>query len=214
MADTIIRELEDAGHTVGWTARGASGLAWTQSQSVDLITLDRLLPDIDGLSLLAELRRRGIDAPVLVVSALDAVDERVRGLRAGGDDYLPKPFASSELVARVEALLRRQTVRQARTQLTVGDLLLDLLTREASRAGRSLIVTARQLGMLECLMRRRGCLVTRAMLFEAVWDHRFDPRTNVIDVHIGRLRRQIDLAGEPPMITTVRGEGWILDAPG
>lgn len=212
-ARSIMDELTIAGHRVNWAASGKVGLAHAQTGPVDLVTLDRLLPDIDGLTLLGEMRQRGISAPVLVVSALDAVDERVRGLRAGGDDYLTKPFALSELTARVEALLRRNSAQEQRPVLMVGPLVLNLLAREVHRAGRPLDLTTRQLDLLEFLMRRAGCLVTRSMLFEAVWDYKFDPGTNLIDVHMGRLRRKLDGPGEAPMITTVRGAGWILDDP-
>ena len=212
-ARSIVDELAGAGHAVNWAPSGKAGLVHAQSGAIDLVTLDRLLPDIDGLALLGEMRQRGIMAPVLVVSALDAVDERVRGLRAGGDDYLTKPFALSELLARVEALLRRHVSHEARSMLSVGDVVLNLLAREAHRGGRPLDLTGRQIDLLEFLMRRAGCLVTRSMLFEAVWDYKFDPGTNLIDVHMGRLRRKLDGPGDPPMITTVRGAGWILDEP-
>jgi two-component system OmpR family response regulator len=212
-ARAMVEELAGAGYRMEWSPGGKSGLAAALDGAFDLITLDRLLPDMDGLELLGEMRRRGIDVPVLVVSALDAVDERVRGLRSGGDDYLTKPFALVELTARVEALLRRRGTIEPRSTLAVGDLMLDLIAREASRAGRPIELTARQFRLLEFLVRQAGSLVTRTMLFEAVWDYKFDPGTNLIDVHIGRLRRKLDLPEETPMIRTVRGAGWVLDAP-
>jgi two-component system OmpR family response regulator len=170
-----------------------------------------MLPgDLDGLGVLATLRTIGIETPVLILSALSAVDERVRGLRAGGDDYLTKPFESIELTARLDVLIRRQSVPQPETTLRVGDLQIDLLTREVRRAGRAIEVLPREYRLLEYLIRHAGRVVTRTMLFEEVWGYHYDPQTNVIDVHIGRLRRKLEEGGLSQLIHTVRGSGYVL----
>jgi two-component system OmpR family response regulator len=212
-AEQIVEALARQGYEVEREATGPGGLDRASTQAYDLITLDRLLPDLDGLAVIEALRRGGANTPVLVLSALAEVDERVRGLRAGGDDYLAKPFAFAELRARVEALLRRSPEPRA-TVLRVAELEVDLLTRTARRGRRRLELLPRELQLLEYLMRHEHQVVTRAMLFERVWGYRFDPRTNLVDVHVGRLRRKIDLAGEPPLIHTVRGIGFVLAAPG
>jgi two-component system OmpR family response regulator len=193
-------------------ADGEKGLQYALRGRFDAITLDRLLPGLDGLELLARLRRLGVTTPVLVVSALGEVDDRVRGLRAGGDDYLTKPFALAELVARVEALTRRRTGEPSNPIVTVGPLQIDLFNRRVVRNGRVVDVTQREFRLLEYFVRHAGQLLTRSMLYEAVWDYKFDPGTNLIDVHIGRLRRKVDAEGEQPLILTVRGSGWMLDA--
>jgi DNA-binding response OmpR family regulator len=208
--------LEDHGYAVESASTGRDGLVSAVAHSFDAIVLDRMLPgDLDGLGMLTALRAAGIDTPVLILSALSALDERVRGLRAGGDDYLTKPFEFMELTARLDALTRRR-VRHgeaAQTRLRVGTLESDLLRRTVTRGERKIELVPREYELLVYLMQHAGQVVTRTMLFEAVWNYRFDERTNVIEVHIGRLRKKIDADGEPPMIQTVRGAGYVLRAP-
>ena len=211
-AEQIVAELTRHGFGVDCEHTGLPGLARAASGDYDVITLDRLLPEIDGLTIVERLRQNEVRTPVLLLSALGEVEDRVRGLRAGGDDYLVKPFAFAELCARVDALLRRSPEPRS-TVLRVGDLEVDLLAREARRGSRRLDLKPRELKLLECLMRHHGQVVTRAMLFEQVWHYHFDPRTNIIDVHIGRLRREVDMPNEPPLIHTVRKIGFLLRAP-
>ncbi|TBR36271.1 MULTISPECIES: response regulator transcription factor [Dyella] len=208
-AREIVAELSVHGMTAEWIPDGRKGLDRATAQPFDLITLDRMLPGMDGIDVVAELRRLQIDTPVLMISALSDVDDRVRGLRAGGDDYLTKPFAPDEMAARAEVLLRRR-VPQNDTRLRVADLELDLVRHIAYRAGQPLTLQPTEYRLLECLMRHCGQVLTRMMIFEAVWGFHFDPGTNVIDVHIGRLRRKIDGAGQPPLIRTVRGTGYMI----
>jgi two-component system OmpR family response regulator len=179
----------------------------------DVLIVDRMLPNLDGLSLVQHLRKTGHATPVLFLSALGEVDDRVRGLRAGGDDYLAKPYAFSELLARIENLGRRRDQRAAATRLKVADLELDLLSRKASRAGQAIDLQPREFQLLETLMRHAGQVMTRTMLLEQVWNYHFDPQTNVIDVHISRLRQKIDRGFEPPLIHTVRGAGYCVREP-
>jgi two-component system OmpR family response regulator len=211
-ADEIVAELVDRGFTVERAATGDAGLETARRIQTDVMIVDRLLPAIDGLTIIETLRQEQVRTPVLVLSALGAVDDRVRGLRAGGDDYLAKPFAMVELVARLEALLRRP-VDSRETVLRVGPLELDLIERTAHREGRALELLPREFRLLEYLVRHAGQLVTRAMLFEEVWNYRFVPSSNLVDVHMGRLRRKVDAAGETPMIDSVRGAGFMLRAP-
>ena len=211
-ADEIVAELTRHGLAVDREVDGLAGLERATTGNYDVITLDRMLPELDGLTIVERLRRAQVRTPVLMLSALGEVEDRVRGLRAGGDDYLTKPFAFAELSARVDALLRRSPETRA-TVLRVGDLEVDLLAREARRGARLLDLQPRELRLLEQLVRHHGQVVTRAMLFEQVWHYHFDPRTNLIDVHIGRLRRKVDLPDEPPLIHTVRGVGFTLRAP-
>jgi two-component system OmpR family response regulator len=207
----IAAALGDHGLDVECAYTGRDGLIKATAEQYDAIVLDRMLPgDLDGLGVLATLRTIHIETPVLILSALSAVDERVRGLRAGGDDYLTKPFEFVELTARLEVLIRRQTVPQRETTLRVGDLQVDLLTREVRRAGRPIELLPREYRLLEYLMRHRGRVVTRTMLFEEVWGYHYDPQTNVIDVHIGRLRRKLEEGGLSQLIHTVRGSGYVL----
>jgi two-component system, OmpR family, response regulator len=207
----IIENLTAYGHQVQRAATGPEGLELATRSSFDVITVDCLLPALDGIALIETLRERRVDTPVLALSALGDIDERVRGLRAGGDDYLTKPFAYAELRARLDALLRRSP-EPRETLLRVGDLEIDLLTRTARRGQRVLNLTPRELRLLEYLARHAGHVVTRAMLFEEVWNYRFDPRTNLVDVHIGRLRRELDAPGEQPLLQSVRGAGFLLHA--
>ncbi len=192
---------------------GEHGLEMARGGNFDLWVVDVMMPRMDGLTMLRTLRSEGINTPALVLSALGEVDERVEGLRSGGDDYLVKPYAFSELQARIEALLRRmRSVSAQETVLEVGDLKLDLLTRKVTRSGQDVFLKPRELRLLEYLMRHAGQVVTRTMLLENVWDYYFDPQTNVVDVHISRLRHQIDKYFPSPLLHTVRGEGYLLRA--
>jgi two-component system, OmpR family, response regulator len=210
-AEEIRAELGDHGFDVDWAVDGLTGLDRARTGDADAMIIDRLLPGMDGLTVIEALRYQGVRAPVLVLSALGAVDDRVRGLRAGGDDYLTKPFAAMELIARIEALLRRPAERRA-TMLQVGSLKLDLIARTAKRGDRVIELLPREFRLLEYMMRRKDQMVTRAMLLEEVWNYKFIPHTNLVDVHMGRLRHKVDLANEPPMIHSIRGVGFILRA--
>ncbi|HEU0154492.1 MAG TPA: response regulator transcription factor [Stellaceae bacterium] len=210
----LAKGLGESGYTVDRAADGREGLFLASSGSYDAIVVDRLLPGLDGLSLLGALRAAEIRTPALILSALGTVDDRVKGLRAGGDDYLVKPFAFSELLARIEALLRRGAAVAATTRLAVGDLELDLLTRTVKRSGKPIELLPREFSLLEYLMRNAGHVVTRTMLLEHVWDYHFDPQTNVVDVHVSRLRQKIDKSFEHPLLHTVRGAGYCLRPPG
>lgn len=209
-AREIIAELSSHGFEVEWVDNGRAGLAKTLSGNYDLITLDRMLSSVDGLAIVTAMRRENIDTPVLMISALSDVDERVQGLRAGGDDYLVKPFASDEMAARVEVLLRRKERQFPQTVLRILDLELDLVARTVSRRKVQLDLLPMEFRLLEYMMRNSEQILTRTMLFESVWGYHFDPGTNIIDVHIGRLRRKVDSPGLPPLIHTVRGSGYIL----
>jgi two-component system OmpR family response regulator len=211
-ADEIRAELGDRGFDVDWAANGIEGLDKARSGAAEVIIADRMLPGMDGLTIIEALRHEGMRTPVLVLSALGAVDDRVRGLRAGGDDYLTKPFATVELVARVEALLRRPAESRD-TVVRVGPLELDLIERTAKRGDRAIELLPREFRLLEYMMRRKDQMLTRAMLLEEVWNYKFVPQTNLVDVHMGRLRRKVDGSDEPPMIHNVRGMGFILRAP-
>jgi two-component system OmpR family response regulator len=209
----LVKGLSESGYLVDCAADGRHGLFLASSGDYGAIILDRMLPNMDGLAVLGALRAAEIRTPALILSALGSVDDRVKGLRAGSDDYLVKPFAFSELLARVEALLRRGTGPAAATKLRVADLELDLLTRTVKRGGKPVDVLPREFRLLEYLMRNAGHVVTRTMLLEHVWDYHFDPQTNVIDVHISRLRQKIDKSFENPLLHTVRGAGYCLRAP-
>ena len=206
----LIKGLRDSGYTVEHAAEGRAGLAQAGSGRYDLVITDRMLPHVDGLAIIEAMRAQGIATPVLVLSALGGVDDRIRGLKAGGDDYLTKPFAFAELLARMEALLRRHPSAPNATRLKVEDLEFDLLARRVSRGGREVDLTGRELKLLEYLMRRAGQVVTRTMLLEGVWDLHFDPQSNLIDVHISRLRQAIDRGTDKALIHTVRGTGYLL----
>jgi two-component system OmpR family response regulator len=211
LAEDVRGELVDRGYEVQLATTGPEGARRATSNAFDLLVIDRMLPELDGLSLVAQLRETDLATPVLIISALADVDERIRGLRAGGDDYLTKPFALGELCARVEALLRRPLQTRAMA-LRVGPLTLDLIDRVARRGDRVIELLPREFRLLEYLMRRPGQLVTRAMLLEGVWHYRFIPETNLVDVHIGKLRRKIDDEREPSLIQAVRGQGFMFRA--
>jgi two-component system OmpR family response regulator len=208
----IAKGLTEAGFVVDSAADGFDGLSMASQESYDALIVDRMLPNLDGLAVIDVLRKSGSTTPALILSALGTVDERVRGLRVGGDDYLAKPFAFSELLARVEALLRRGRTAATETTLRVGDLEIDLLSRKVLRGGRKIDLQPREYKLLEYLARHAGQVVTRTMLLENVWDFHFDPKTNVIDVHISRLRQKIDQGFSNPLIHTVRGAGYLLGA--
>ncbi len=211
VARFVRKGLSEAGHTVDHADNGRDGLFLASTEKFDAIILDRMLPGgIDGLGIIEALRRTGNATPILILSALGDVDERIRGLKAGGDDYLTKPFAYGELEARLLALTRRGQGAVAETELVVGDLRLDLLGRKASRAGKPIALKPREYKLLEYLMRHAGQVVTRTMLLESVWDYHFDPQTNVIDVHISNLRQKIDAGFDAPLLHTVRGAGYKL----
>ncbi len=208
-AGEIIAELQIHGNQVDYVSSGSEGLQKALSGNYDVITLDRMLPELDGLALVKRLREAGVRTPVLMISALSDVDERIRGLRAGGDDYMTKPFAPDEMAARIEVLLRREPA-QLETVLRVGDLELDLMTRAARRGGALIELLPLEFKLLDYLMRHSGQVLTRTMIFEAVWGYRFDPGTNVIDVHMARLRRKVDAGHSLSLIHTVRGCGYRL----
>jgi two-component system OmpR family response regulator len=209
----LAKGLNESGYTIDSVNDGREGLFLASSGEYNAIVLDRMLPGLDGLSMLGALRAAEVRTPALILSALGSVDDRVKGLRAGGDDYLVKPFAFSELLARLEALLRRGAGPTTETRLRVADLELDLLTRTVKRGGKSIDVLPREFRLLEYLMRNAGHVVTRTMLLEHVWDYHFDPQTNVIDVHVSRLRQKIDKSFDYPLLHTVRGAGYCLRKP-
>jgi len=208
----LAKALGESGYTVDRAADGRDGLFLATSGAYDAIILDRMLPGMDGLAVLGALRAAGIRTPALILSALGSVDDRVKGLRAGSDDYLVKPFAFSELLARIEVMLRRGSAASATTRLRVGDLEMDLLTHTVKRGETVIDLLPREFQLLEYLMRNVGHVVTRTMLLENVWDYHFDPQTNVIDVHVSRLRQKIDKGFEAPLLHTVRGAGYCLRA--
>ncbi len=202
--------LAESGHVADHAIDGETGLAMARSGDYDVLVVDRMLPGLDGLGLIRALRAQRNLTPVLVLSALDSVDDKVQGLRAGGDDYLAKPYAFSELLARIEGLARRSAPQAAQTKLIVGDLELDVLSRTVTRDGSNIYLQPREFKLLEVLMRHAGQVVTRTMLLEQVWDYHFDPQTNVIDVHISRLRAKIDRNFNPPLLHTIRGAGYVI----
>lgn len=209
-AREIVAELEAHGFSVEVEGDGKAGLEKAASGRYDAVTLDRMLPNLDGLTIVTRLRAAGIETPVLMISALSDVDERVRGLRAGGDDYLTKPFAVDEMAARLEVLLRRRKAPALMVKLQVEDLELDLIERVVRRNGNALDLKTTEFRLLEYMMRNSGQTLTRSMIFEAVWNYHFDPYTNLIEVHMARLRKKIDTPGLPPLIHTVWGTGYML----
>ena len=212
LAEQLISSLNEAGHEVTHAADGEAGEKAAIGSAFDVMVVDRMLPKRDGLTMLTELRNAGIKTPALILSALGQVDDRVTGLRAGGDDYLAKPYAFSELLARLEILGRRNENVPAGTSLSIADLVLDRIEHSAERAGQLITLQPREYRLLEYLMRNQERLVTRTMLLEHVWDLHFDPQTNVIDVHISRLRGKIDKGFDQPLLQTVRGRGYRLSA--
>lgn len=212
IAEEIVGELMGHGFEVRHEETGDAGLTSALTGEAHVMVVDRLLPGMDGLSVIEAVRQHGIRTPVLVLSALSAVDDRVTGLKAGGDDYLTKPFAMEELMARVEALLRRPDDTRS-TTLRVGPLSMDLIERRVWRDGREIELLPREFRLLEYLMRRPGQVLTRSMMLEDVWQYRFIPRTNLVDVHIGKLRRKVDAPGEEPLIRSIRGTGFLLRVP-
>jgi two-component system OmpR family response regulator len=208
------KSLKENGHTADLAGDGEAGFALASDGAYDVLIVDRMLPRLDGLSVIKSLRAEGNRTPVLILSALGEVDDRVKGLRAGGDDYLTKPYAYSELLARVEALGRRTAPEEQQTRYTVGDLVLDRLSHRVTRSGEHILLQPREYRLLEYLMQHAGQVVTRTMLLEHVWDYHFDPQTNVIDVHVSRLRAKIDKNFDKPLLHTVRGAGYtIRDGP-
>ncbi|MBS1097332.1 response regulator transcription factor [Gluconobacter sphaericus] len=213
IAAEVAEELTTRGYEVTRAATGVEGLDHACTGQFDLMIVDRMLPELDGLTVIESVRTQRINIPVLVLSALSAVDDRVSGLKAGGDDYLTKPFAMEELAARLEALLRRPTDSRV-TMLRVGPLEMDLIERRVFRNGQEIDLLPREFRLLEYMMRRPDTVLTRTMLLEDVWNYRFVPQTNLVDVHIGKLRRKIDVPGEPPLIHSIRGAGFSLRVPG
>src|ERR1700674_2885841 len=212
-AEQIVEFLAASGYEVDLAVDGDEGLSRARSAGYAVMTIDRMLPGIDGIAVIRRLREEGIITPALIISALGEIDDRVRGLRAGGDDYLVKPYAFAELLARVEALARRSDTVVKETVLRVGDLELDLVSRTATRSGHDITLLPREFKLLEYLVRNQGQVVPRAMLLQHVWDLHFDPTTNIIDVYVGRVRRQVDVPQAYPLIHTVRAVGFCLRAP-
>ena len=210
-ADYIAKGLAESGYVVDRSYEGRDGLFMASGGLYDALIVDRMLPGMDGLAVISALRAAEVKTPVLILSAMGAVDDRVKGLRAGGDDYLVKPFAFAELLARIEALLRRGPASSATVKLKAGLLEMDLLSRSVTRAGREIDLLPREFRLLEFLMRHAGQVVTRTMLLENVWDYHFDPQTNVIDVHVSRLRQKLDKGFDKPLLQTVRGAGYRLN---
>jgi two-component system OmpR family response regulator len=214
-ADYLVKAFREVGHVADMTTDGEEGLGLALEARHDVLIVDRMLPKRDGLSIIGALREKAIDVPVLILSALGQVDDRVKGLRAGGDDYLAKPYAFSELLARVEVLARRRPGPNEETVYRIGDLALDRLSHEVTRGGTEILLQPREFRLLEYLMKHGGQVVTRTMLLENVWDYHFDPQTNVIDVHISRLRSKIDKGFARPLLHTIRGAGYMVrDAKG
>ncbi|GGD93249.1 DNA-binding response regulator [Aureimonas endophytica] len=213
-ASYLVKAFREAGHVPDHAGDGQTGFHMAETHDYDVMVVDRMLPERDGLSVISGLRQKGVETPALILSALGQVDDRVTGLRAGGDDYLAKPYAFSELLARVEVLGRRRGAKEVETVYRVGDLELDRLSHEVKRAGKSVVLQPREFRLLEYMMKHAGQVVTRTMLLENVWDYHFDPQTNVIDVHISRLRSKIERDFGSPLLHTVRGAGYIMRADG
>jgi two-component system OmpR family response regulator len=213
VAPFVKKGLSESGHTVDHADIGRDGMFLAAGEPYDAIIMDRMLPgDIDGLGIIAALRKSGSKVPILILSALGDVDERIRGLKSGGDDYLVKPFAFGELLARLDALVRRSQDSNTETTLVMDDLCMDLLSRKVTRAGKAIALQAREFKLLEYLMRHPNQVVTRTMLLENVWDYNFDPQTNVIDVHVSKLRHKIDAGFARPLLRTIRNAGYMLTA--
>jgi two-component system OmpR family response regulator len=213
VSNFVRKGLSEAGHTIDHADNGRDGMFLAAGEPYDAIVMDRMLPgDIDGLGIIAALRKAGSRTPILILSALSDVDERIRGLNSGADDYLTKPFAVGELLARLDALARRAQGSGSDTTLVVDDLTMDLLSRKVTRGGRSVTLQPREFKLLEYLMRHANQVVTRTMLLESVWDYHFDPQTNVVDVHVSKLRQKIDAGAERPLLKTIRNAGYMLTA--
>jgi len=212
-ANYIAKGLRESGHVVDYVTDGEKGLEMALAGQFDVLVVDRMLPLRDGLSVVSALRAQDVQVPVLFLSALGEVGDRVDGLKAGGDDYLPKPFAFTELLARVEALAKRNANGASVTNLTLADLKIDLLSRRVTRQGKDIVLQPREFKLLEYLLRHAGQVVTRTMLLEQVWEYHFDPQTNIIDVHISRLRSKLDKEFDPPLLHTIRGAGYSLRVP-
>jgi two-component system OmpR family response regulator len=213
VANFVKKGLVEAGHTIDHADNGRDGMFLAASEPYDVVVMDRLLPgSVDGLGIIAALRKSGNKVPILILSALSDVDERIRGLQSGGDDYLVKPFAFGELLARLDALVRRAQDNSAETTLVVDDLSVDLLSRKVTRGGKAVALQPREFKLLEYLMRHADQVVTRTMLLENVWDYRFDPQTNVVDVHVSKLRHKIDAGFARPLLRTIRNAGYMLTA--
>lgn len=212
-ANYLIKAFKESGHNPDHASDGLDGLHMAQSNDYDVLIVDRMLPKLDGLTALSQLREEGDDTPAIILSALGQVDDRVKGLRSGGDDYLTKPYAYSELLARIEVLAKRKKPDEQDMQLKVHDLELDRLSHDVTRDGKKILLQPREYKLLEYLMRNAGKVVTRTMLLEEVWDYHFDPQTNVIDVHISRLRSKIDKDFNGSLLTTIRGSGYVLRPP-
>ncbi|HRD77965.1 MAG TPA: response regulator transcription factor [Hyphomicrobiaceae bacterium] len=210
IAHYLQKSLREAGHSTDLAADGETGAQLASAGTYDVLIVDRMLPRRDGLAVIEDLRRQGNRTPVLVLSTLNSVDDKVKGLKAGGDDYLAKPYDTQELLARIEALARRVAGDDGRTRYVVGDLVLDRLSHKVTRGGTSIVLQPREFRLLEFLMKHAGQVVTRTMLLEGVWDYHFDPQTNVIDVHISRLRAKIDKEFDRPLLHTVRGTGYVV----
>lgn len=211
VASFIQEGFEQKGHSIKHVSTGVDGLGFARDDKYDALIVDRMLPEIDGMSIISALRNEDDNTPILVLSALGEVNDRIEGLKVGADDYLAKPFDFEELYIRIEALVRRHHIDSPVTNLNVADLDVNLLTHEATRAGKKLQLQPREFRLLEYLMRHAGQVVTRTMLLENVWDYHFDPQTNVIDVHISRLRQKIDKDFDVPLLRTVRGAGYVLE---
>ena len=215
VANFVKKGLIEAGHTIDHADNGRDGMFLAASEPYDVIVMDRMLPgSVDGLGIIAALRKAGSKIPILILSALSDVDERIRGLQSGGDDYLVKPFAFGELLARLDALVRRSQDNSAETTLVLDDLSVDLLSRKVTRGGMPVSLQPREFKLLEYLMRHANQVVTRTMLLENVWDYRFDPQTNVVDVHVSKLRHKIDAGFARPLLRTIRNAGYMLTADG
>ena len=213
VARFVKKGLTEAGHTVDVATNGRDGMFLAISEPYEVVILDRMLPGgIDGLAIIEGLRKAGNKVPILILSALSDVDERIRGLKAGGDDYLVKPFAFGELLARIDALMRRAHENHAQTALAIDDLHVDLLSRKVTRGGKPVALQPREFKLLEFLMRHAEQVVTRTMLLENVWDYHFDPQTNVVDVHVSKLRQKIDAGAARPLLRTVRNAGYMITA--
>jgi two-component system, OmpR family, response regulator len=211
-AKYLVKGLREQGYVVDHAAGGKDGLFLATTEKYDGMIVDRMVPEVDGVTIVQTLRAAKNETPILILTALDKVDEKVKGLKAGADDYLAKPYSFTELLARLEAITRRKAGEKAVTKLTCGDLEMDLLTRMVKRGGKTIELQAREFALLEYLMRNCGTVITRTMLLEHVWDYNFDPQTNVIDVHISRLRQKIDKGFDKTMIQTLRGAGYKLVA--